>query len=605
CASRAIGVFVMSEKEDPRSGLDHVLEYAREVHKVPTAREAPEHIAGLVPFVLKRGGSRVLGREAHYENIAVAEVLAELLKASLGPRGSDKLLVDGEGMVYVTNDGATILSKIDFQHPIARIMVELARTVDKSKGDGTTSAVLLACELLKQCRSMLSKKIHPVVIADSYAAAAEKAIALIHSLATDIKPRSRKLLQRVAACALSGTFSAPVKHRIAAVAVDAALQVMDTSDSRPDINLFNVRVEKKTGGGVEDIQLVKGFAVPRELVHPSMPHRVERARIAVATGDIHVRRRGRTSLEHKHILESPEQIRAVFSDGVRYLESIAEKVEFSGANVLMLEKGIDQQAAFFFARRGILVTRRLVIEDIERVAKAVGARVVSFLEDIAPENLGRARTVEVKKIGGEEWTIVEGCRNARCVTVLIRGGTEKVVDEVARGFNDALCAARALIRNPRVVPGGGATEIELAGKLRQWAVAFTGRQQIAAKAYAEALEGIGVTMISNAGLDPFDILPKLRARHASGSAYFTLDALDGRLKDAWTAGILDPLAIKEQVIKAATETAITILRISEFIVAKVLEKEKKYAKMIDEGTSPEHKKKLYKEYKLESLESGM
>jgi len=412
-------------------------------------------------------------------------------------------------------------------------------------------------------------------------------------------------LKNIVKTAISGKIVSGNMERLADVAVEAALKVKKKYGENYNVDLFDVNVEKKAGESITDIQLVEGFAFCREPAHPEMPKRVKNARIAVLQGELRFQNRGRNKLEHTHIFEHPEQMKAFLNEKTRTFSSIVEKIEQTGSNVVIVEKGVDPLVAHFFKRREILVIRRVVIEDIERIAKAVGGNVVSCLDDLSEGDLGMAEAVEVKKIGGEEWTFIEGCKDSKCVTILVRGGTDKVIDEVERSIHDALCVTRDVLRNPKVVVGGAASEIEVAMHLKDWAGQFSGRDQFAVRSFAEALESLAWTLTENAGLDPLELIPRLRAQHRKGETRAGIDVLDGRIKNMAKLNVYDPLAVKQQAIKSATEAAFLILKIDGFFAARKLEKQEKYAKMIDKGSDPEYKKKIYREHKLESLEGDI
>ncbi len=523
--------------------------------------------AGIPVLILKEGSSRTRGREAQHNNIMAAKLVAEAVKSSLGPRGMDKMLVDSFGDVTITSDGRTILDEMDVQHPAAKMMVEVAKTQDNEVGDGTTTSVILAGELLSQAEELINKNIHPTIIIDGYKKAMEKALETLEKIAIPVDLNSaeyREYLKKAAMTSMASKLVAEYREYLAELAVEAILQVAERVDGKYKVDIDDVKVEKKPGESLRDTKLIRGIVLDKEVVHPGMPKRLENAKIALLDTSLEIEK---TEFDAKLNIESPEQMEAFLNQEEEMLREMVEKIAAIGANVVLCQKGIDDMAQHFLAKKGILAVRRIKKSDVEKLAKATGARIITNLEDASPSDLGFAGLVEERKIGDDKMTFVEGCKNPRSVTILIRGGTERIVDEAERSIHDALFVVKDIVEEPKVLAGGGAPEIETAKLLRKYAESFSGKEQLAVKGFAEALEAIPTTLTENAGLDPIDILSELRAKHEKGETWAGIEVNSGKIKNMADVGVFEPLSVKKQVIKSATEAATMILKIDDIIAA--------------------------------------
>ncbi len=523
--------------------------------------------AGIPVLILKEGSSRTRGREAQHNNIMAAKIVAEAVKSSLGPRGMDKMLVDSFGDVTITSDGRTILDEMDVQHPAAKMMVEVAKTQDNEAGDGTTTSVILAGELLSKAEELINKNIHPTIIIDGYKRAMEKALETLEKIAIPVDLNSaeyKEYLKKAAMTAMASKLVAEYKEYLAEIAVEAILQVAEKVDGKYKVDIDDVKVEKKPGESLKDTKLVKGIVLDKEVVHPGMPKRLENAKIALLDAPLEIEK---TEFDAKLNIESPEQMEAFLNQEEEMLREMVEKIAAIGANVVLCQKGIDDMAQHFLAKKGILAVRRIKKSDVEKLAKATGARIITNLEDADPSDLGFASLVEERKIGDDKMTFIEGCKNPRSVTILIRGGTERIVDEAERSIHDALHVVKDIVEEPKVLAGGGAPEIETAKVLRKYAESFSGKEQLAVKGFAEALEVIPATLTENAGLDPIDILSELRAKHEKGEIWAGIEVNSGKIENMANVGVFEPLSVKKQVIKSATEAATMILKIDDIIAA--------------------------------------
>jgi len=538
--------------------------------------------------------------EARRNNIVVVAAVAEVLKTSLGPKGLDKMLVDKDGIIYVSNDGSTILNKMAVDHPIAKMLVEAANAVSSEVGDGTVSTVILVGALLKNCEELLNKKIHPAILVEGYIKASEEALRLMNENAITISPKDRKALKPVAMTAMTGKLVSEDKGHLADLVVEAVLKVAEKTDDCLHVDLDNINLQKRSGGSLNETKIVEGFAFFREIAHIDMPRRVMNAKILVVKGELRLEKRGKTRhYERGIVLETPKQV-SVFTDQLaETFRKIAEKIANLGANVLIVEKGIDPHLLQHLARFNILAIRRVVIEDLERIAKVVGANVVAFLDDLSPEDLGAAQLVEERKLAGQPWLFFEGCAKPKLVTIMIRSEQDYALDEAERSVIDTLHAVRNVLKKPKVVAGGGASEIEAAVKIRRWAEGLPSREQLAVNSFADTLESIPLALAENSGLNILDIQMELRSRHLRGEIGVGVDAMDGRIADMVRMKIFEPLLVKEQVIKSALETAIAILRINDYIVARKLVGSEFYEKQKEESTKPERIKKIHREYGVE------
>ncbi|MEM2182989.1 MAG: thermosome subunit beta [Candidatus Bathyarchaeia archaeon] len=519
---------------------------------------------GIPVLILKEGSTRSRGREAQHNNIMAARIIAETVRTSLGPKGMDKMLVDSLGDVTITNDGKTILDEIEVEHPAAKMMVEVAKTQDKEVGDGTTSVVVVAGELLTKAEELLNKNVHPTVIIDGYRKAADKALEFLDKISIPVNPTDREFLKKVAMTSMASKLVSENREHLAEIAVDAILHVAQKVGDQYKADLDDILVQKKPGESITDTRLIYGLVIDKEVVHPGMPKRVENARIALLDCPLEIEK---TEFDAKINIETPEQMEAFLREEENMLRGMVEKIARVGANVVICQKGIDDMAQHFLARKGILAVRRVKKSDMEKLAKATGGRVVTNLEDLTERDLGYAKLVEERKIGDDKMVFIEGCKNPRAVAILIRGGTERTVDEAERSLHDALCVVRDVVQEPKILAGGGAPEIEVAKALRDYAQSLPGREQLAVQSFAESLEVIPIALAENAGLDPIDILSELRARHEKGEIWAGVDVFSGKIKDMRELNVYEPLAVKRQVIKSATEAATMILKIDDVIAA--------------------------------------
>jgi thermosome len=525
----------------------------------------PAEIGGQPVLILKEGTSRTRGREALRNNIVAAKIVAELMRTTLGPKGMDKMLIDSLGDVTVTNDGATILDEMDVQHPAAKMMVEMAKAQDKEVGDGTTSVVVFAGELLKKAEYLLDQNIHSTTIVSGYKKAASEAVKHLHQIAQRVERDDRDILRKVVKTSVESKSVSVVKEHIADIAIDAVRQIAEQRGKRWMADTDQIQVIKKTGESLFDTSLVRGVIVDKEVVHPAMPKSIEKAKIALLDTPLEVEK---TEFSAEIRIRDPSQMKAFLDEETRILKEMVDKVNNVGANVIFCQKGIDDMAQHFLAKQKILAVRRVKKSDMEKLARATGAKIVTNLESLKPEDLGYADLVEEKKVAGDKIVFVEGCKEPRSVSVLIRGGLERMVDEAERSVHDGLCVVADVIEDNHVVAGGGAIEAELARKLRQYAPSVGGREQLAIEAFADALEAIPRTLAENAGLDPIDMLMTLRAAHEKeGGKWMGINLLTGKVDDMWKKGVIEPASVKEQMIKAATEMASAILRIDDLIAA--------------------------------------
>jgi thermosome len=521
-------------------------------------------VGGVPVLILKEGSSRSRGHDAQHANIMAAQIVAEAVKSALGPKGMDKMLVDSFGDVTITSDGRTILDEMDIQHPAAKMLVEVAKTQDEEVGDGTTTAVIVAGELLGQAEELVEKKVHPTVIIDGYRKAADKALETLEKIAITVKPTDKEALKKVAMTSMASKLVAENREQLAEIAVEAVLDVAEKVGDEYRVDLDDIMVEKKPGESVTDTKLIKGIVLDKEVVHPGMPKRVEKARIALLDTALEIQK---TEFDAKINIETPEQMETFLKEEENMLRDLVDKIAKTGANLLICQKGIDDMVQHFLARKGISAIRRAKKSDMEKLGRATGGKVVTSLEDITKKDIGYAELVEERKIGDDKMTFIEGCKNPRSVAILIRGGTERIVDEAERSIHDALCVVRDVVQEPKIVAGGGAPELEVARVLREYADTLLGREALAVQQYAEALEAVPTTLSDNAGLDPIDIISELRARHEKGEVWAGVDVHEGKVKDMEKLEVYEPLAVKKQVIKSATEAATMILKIDDIIAA--------------------------------------
>ena len=513
-------------------------------------------------LVLKESALQEKGKDAQKNNIAAAKLVAELVKSSLGPRGLDKMLVDSLGDVTITNDGATILKEIDAQHPAAKMMVEISKTIDTEVGDGTTSSVIFGGTLLAKAEELLSKDVHSSVIIEGYQAASEKALEILTEISKKVTANDKETLINIARTSMESKLISEDSDVLSKIVVDAVLKITDTKNDKSTVDLDNIKVEKKAGGSMTDTALIKGIVLDKEIVHSGMPTKIQHAKIALINTALEIEK---TEMSAEIRINDPTQMQMFLEEENRMLKSMVDKLYSIGANVVICQKGIDDMAQHFLAKNGILAVRRVKESDMTKLAKATGGRISTSIDDISEKDLGSSENVQQKKVETDKWVFIEGCRNPQSVTMLIRGGTQRVVDEVDRSIHDALMVVKDVIERPAIVAGGGAPEALLAAFLKDWSNGFDGRQQLAIKKYAEALEVIPLTIAENAGMDPIDTMVTLRAKQSEGKKWTGINAKEGKVSDMLSQNIVEPVVVKEQIIKSATEAASMILRIDDVI----------------------------------------
>jgi thermosome len=541
-------------------------------------------LGGRQILVLPEGTRRLMGRDAQRMNIIAARVISESVRTTLGPRGMDKMLVDSLGDVVITNDGVTILEEMEVEHPAAKMMVEVAKTQEDEVGDGTTTAVVIAGELLREAERLLDQGIHPTMIVSGYRMAAERAQKILEEMAIKVTPEDEELLKKIAITSMTGKKAESAREKLAELAVRAVKQIADKVDGGYKVDIDYIGIEKKQGGSIDDSELVHGVILDKERAHPGMPKRVKDAKIALLDCALEVKK---TETDAEIRVTRPEQLRAFIEEEERMLKKMVDKIVATGANVVFCQKGIDDIAQHYLAKAGILAARRVKKSDMEKLARATGGRVVTNLDDLTSEDLGRAGLVEERKIADEKMIFVQECVNPKSVGILIRGGTEHVVDEVERSVHDAVCVIAAAIEDGKIVPGGGAPEMALAKRLREYAETVGGREALAINSFANAVEIIPRTLAENAGLESIDILVNLRAKHEQpGGERIGINVYNGNLEDMFELGVVEPLRVKTQAIKSASEAAIMILRIDDVIAASA-KKETKPPKPSEEKEGEE------------------
>jgi thermosome len=521
-------------------------------------------IGGQPVLILREGSSRTRGKEAQRNNIQAAKIVANVVKSALGPKGMDKMLVDTLGDATITSDGATILKEMDIQHPAAKMLVEVAKTTDDEVGDGTTSGVVLTGRLLEKAEDLLDKNVHPTIIVEGYRKAADKALEFFKEIAIPVDSMDKLMLKKIAMTSMASKIVRGNRDYLADIAINAILRITEKRDGEYKVDLDDIEVEKKAGASLIATKLIEGMAIDKEVVHPGMPKRIDEAKIALLNSALEVEK---TEFTAEIRIQSPEQMQAFLDEEERMMRAMVDKIDASGANVLICQKGIDDLVQYFLAKKGILAVRRAKTSSMEKLAKATGAQIVTNVEELTEKELGKAKLVEERKIGDDKWVFIEGCENPKAVTILIRGGTEKIVDEAERSLHDALCVIRDVVQAPNVVAGGGAPEMEVASRLKKWAEGIPGRVQLAALDFAEAFEVIPMTLAENAGLDTIDILVELRSRHEKGEIWAGVDVFSGEVKDMTSLDVYEPLVVKEQIVKAASESACMLLRIDDVIAS--------------------------------------
>jgi thermosome len=518
-------------------------------------------------FILPEGYTRTSGKDAQRNNIAAAIAVADTVKSTLGPRGMDKMLIDNLGDIVITNDGVTVLKSMEIDNPAAKMLVEIAKTQEEVAGDGTTSSVILAGEMLKKAEGLLDAGLHPALIAKGYKMATEKALAILDEIAETININDKEALSKIVSTAIVGKMSGPDAH-IIDLLVSAINHVKEKTPEGEKVDLDNIKIEKKSGGGIQDSLLIDGVLLDKEKVHPDMPDRVENAKIALLNVSLEVEK---GPIDAQIRIERPEQLESFMEEEEKILKNMVEKIKKAGANVVVCEKGIDDAAQHFLAKAGILAFRRVSESDMQKLGKATGAKIVSTLDALDESALGYAGLVRLEKVGNETMAFIEKCKNPKAVTILVRGGAEHIVDEIKRAIEDALGDLKSVIEDGgKVVGGGGACEMEVSKQLKEYASTLRGKEQLAVNAFAEALEAIPRTLAENAGADPMSLLVELRSAHQKGEKWAGINLshpYEIKVDDTFKAGIIEPLRVKKQAIKSAGEVAVMILRIDDIIAA--------------------------------------
>ncbi|BAN90763.1 thermosome beta subunit [Aeropyrum camini SY1 = JCM 12091] len=531
---------------------------------------------GIPVIILKEGTQRSYGREALRANIMAVRAIAQILKTTYGPKGMDKMLVDSLGDITITNNGATILDKMDVAHPAAKMLVQISKGQEDEAGDGTKTTVIFAGELLKEAEKLLDINIHPTIIVEGYKEALRKASEVIESIAEPVSYDDVEKLKLIAKTSLNSKAVAEARDYFADLAVEAVRTIAEKRGDKWYVDLNNIQIVKKHGGSLRDTRLVRGIVLDKEVVHPDMPRRVENAKIALLDTPLEIEK---PEIDLEISITSPEQIKALYEKQERILQEKIEKIAATGANVVITQKGIDDVAQHFLAKKGILAVRRVKRSDIEKIARATGARIVTDIDDLRPEDLGYAELVEERKVGEDKMVFIEGAKNPKSVTILLRGGFERLVDEAERALHDALSVVADAIMDGKIVAGGGAVEAEIAKVLYEYSSKLPGKTQLAVEAFARAVEALPQALAHNAGHDPIEVLVKLRSAHERPeNKWYGVDLDTGDIVDMWSRGVLEPMRVKLNALKAATEVASLILRIDDVIAARKEEEEKEEKK---------------------------
>ena len=516
-----------------------------------------------MPIVLlKEGTTETKGNQAQRNNITAAKTIAEIVRTSLGPRGMDKMLVNNLGDVTITNDGATILKEMDIQHPAAKMMVEISKATDNEVGDGTTSTVVLAGSLLSKAEELISKGVHSTVIVDGYRMASEKAIEILKNTSTKVDPEDRQMLGKIARTSMASKLVSVNSEPLSKIVVDAVIAVAEKADGHYKVDIDNIKIEKKAGGSIEDTKLIQGIVLDKEVVHGAMPKRIEEAKIALLNAALEIEK---PEMSAEIRISEPQQMHMFLEEENRMLKSMVDKVSASGANVLLCQKGIDDLAQHYLAKEGILAVRRVKESDMNNLAKATGGRVLSNIDELSADDLGYAKLVEERKVETDKWVFVEGCKNPKALSILIRGGSQRVVDEAERSVHDAIMAVKDVVEYPYVTVGAGAPEVYISQKVREWSASLSGRSQLAVERFADSVEEIAIALAENAGMDPLDTQTQLRAKAALAKPKYGVDVINGKVTDMAAKDVYEPLKVKEQIISAATEVSSMILRIDDVI----------------------------------------
>ena len=519
---------------------------------------------GVPIILLKEGTSQSRGRDAQRNNIRAAKLIAEIIQTSLGPRGIDKMLVDSLGDITITNDGVTILKEIDVQHPAAKMMVEVAKATDSEVGDGTTSAVVLAGALLEKAESLIDDEIHPVIIADGYKKASKKAMEFLSEITISVESKDKETLEKIANTSMQTKLVSVEATDLAKLVVDAVLKIIEEKNGTFKVNLDNIKIEKKAGGSISDSELISGIILDKEIVHSGMPRRIENARIALISDALEIKK---TEFEAKLNISSPNQIKSFMEEESQILKDMVNKIKSTGANVVLCQKGIDDIIQHYLSKEEMLAVRRIKESDMTKLAKATGGRIIGRIDDLNDTELGLAENVEERRVEEDNWVFIEGCKNPKAISILLRGGTQRVIDEADRSMHDALMVVKDVIEKPKIVYGGGAPESFIALRLREWSKTLSGREQLAVEKFADALESIPLALARNAGMNPIDTITQLRSKQSAGERFTGVDVINGTIADFEKLGIIEPVKVKEQIIMSATETANMILRIDNVVAS--------------------------------------
>ncbi len=520
-----------------------------------------------IPIQLpKEGATETKGKDARKNTFAAVKLITQVVRSSLGPRGMDKMLVGSTGNVTITNDGTTILKEIDIEHPIAKMMVEVAKSVDNEAGDGTKSVVVLAGALVENAEELFNKDVHPTIIVEGFRAASKNAIEYLKKISIEIDPKDRSFLNKIAMTSLASKMVPTNSKILSDTAIDAALNVADEFEgSKLKIDTDNIKVEKKTGGSFQDTRLVQGIVIDKEIAHAGMPKKIQGAKIVLLNSALEIEK---TKSDSKLNISSPGQMQNYLYEEERILESMVDRISASGANVVLCQKGLDDIVQHYLAKEGITAVKRIKESDMSKLSKATGARIVTNTDELSNDDIGLAELVEERKIETDKWVFIEGCKNPKSVTILIRGGSQRLVDEADRSIHDALMALKCVVEYPFVVVGGGAPEAIVSRKLREWSASLASRQQLAAEKYADAVESIPLALAENAGMSVIDTQAELRTKSkGDAKARYGIDVFKGKVADLSSTDIYEPLTVKNQIINSATEAACMILRIDNIISA--------------------------------------
>ena len=520
-------------------------------------------------LLLKEGTSETKGDRAQKNNITAAKTVAEVVRTSLGPRGMDKMIVSPIGDVTITNDGATVLKEIEIEHPAAKMIVELAKSVDNEVGDGTTSAVVVAGALIEKAEELITKSVHPTVIVEGFKKASQKAIDTLRDLAVKVNPEDKDFLTKIAQTSMASKIVSGSSQHLSSIVVDSVAAVTEkfsigNGNKKIIVDMDNIKIEKKAGGSINDSRIVHGVVLDKEVLHGGMPKRIENAKIALVNSALEIEK---TEFDAKLNINSPQQMQLFLDEENKLLKSMVDKISSAGANVVLCQKGIDDIAQHYLAKAGIIAVRRIKKSDISKLSKATGARIITNIEELSAIDLGSADLVEERKVETDKWVFVEGCKNPKAVSILIRGGSQRVVDEAERSVHDAIMAVKDVVEYPYALVGGGASEAVVARRIREWSNSLTGRPQLAAEKFADGIESIPLVLAENVGMDPVDTLVQLRATATTAKPKYGIDVLSAKIADVAAKDIYEPLAVKEHIINAATEAACMILRIDDVIAA--------------------------------------